>query len=210
MQFKFSHKKVLTMFAVLTALLFSMEVSAQFGNIFSAGKGSKKDKSQPTLISSDAMDLDMANDKVTLLGNVHVQDPELGIKCRKMEIYLGKSDKAEKADKSDKSGRKKSSDIREEQSSKEVVRIVCVGDVVISRGTAADVTEKQQAFAGKAVYLIKEDKITLTEDPVVVNGPNRLVGDEIILFPKTERVIVTKGVYRGKGSFMNESKPKGE
>ena len=185
--------------ALLTACLLSVcaESFAQL-QLFSSPTKTKKEKSdEPTIINSDAMDIDMANDKVTLLGNVDVQDPEMGIKCRKMIIYLGKSTK-----KTQSTG----DAARDEQSSKEVIRIECIGDVVITRNqveNANGTKENQQAFAGKAVYEIKEDSITLTEDPVLVSGPNRLRGERIILHTKTERVLVFKGVARTKGKMVN-------
>ena len=185
--------------ALLTACLLSVcaESFAQL-QLFSTPTKNKKAKSdEPTIINSDAMDIDMANDKVTLLGNVDVQDPEMGIKCRKMIIYLGKSSK-----KSASTG----DAVRDEQSGKEVIRIECTGDVVITRNqveNANGAKENQQAFAGKAVYELKEDSITLTEDPVLVSGPNRLRGERIILHTKTERVLVFKGVARTKGKMLN-------
>jgi len=185
--------------ALLTACLlsFSVESFAQL-QLFSSPSKNKKEKSdEPTIINSDAMDIDMANDKVTLLGNVDVQDPEMGIKCRKMIIFLGKSSK-KTASTGDAA--------RDEQSGKEVVRIECIGDVVITRNqveNANGTKENQQAFAGKAVYELKEDSITLTEDPVLVSGPNRLRGERIILHTKTERVLVFKGVARTKGKMLN-------
>lgn len=187
-------RKIGLVLAAAGLLLFSAESFAQL-QLFSAAqsKNRKERSDEPTVINSDAMDIDMAKDKITLLGNVDVQDPEMNIKCRKMIIYLGKSEKkAESSGDSD----------RDEQAGKTVVKIECVGDVVISRlqtDSASDKNNSQQAFAGKAVYLVKDDTITLTEDPVVVNGPNRLMGERIILHIKTERVLVFKGVARTKG-----------
>ena len=181
------------------ALLFGAESLAQLELFSAATSRNRKEKSdEPTIINSDAMDIDMAHDKVTLLGNVDVQDPEINIKCRKMIIYLGKN-----------SGKvpPTGDSARDEQSGKEVVKIECIGDVVITRmqvDSSSGVRENQQAFAGKAVYLIKEDTITLTEDPVLVNGPNRLYGERIILHTKTERVMVFKGVDKTKGKVIQQ------
>ena len=182
-------------------LLFSGDVFAQL-QLFStsSSKSNRKSNDEPTIINSDAMDIDMANDKITLLGNVDVQDPEMNIKCRKMIIYLGKSEKKAAAT---------GDSARDEQSGKEVVRIDCIGDVVITRlqvDSPDGKKENQQAFAGKAVYLIKEETITLTEDPVLVNGPNRLMGERIILHTKTERVMVFKGTARTKGKIADQQK----
>ena len=187
-------RKIGLVLAAAGLLLFSAESFAQL-QLFSAAqsKNRKERSDEPTVINSDAMDIDMAKDKITLLGNVDVQDPEMNIKCRKMIIYLGKSEK--KAESTGDSS-------RDEQAGKSVVKIECIGDVVITRiqTDAADKNSNQQAFAGKAVYLVKDETITLTEDPVVVNGPNRLMGERIILHVKTERVLVFKGVARTKGS----------
>ena len=187
-------RKIGLVLAAAGLLLFSAESFAQL-QLFSAAQSKNRNESsdEPTVINSDAMDIDMAKDKITLLGNVDVQDPEMNIKCRKMIIYLGKSEK--KAESTGDSS-------RDEQAGKSVVKIECIGDVVITRiqTDAADKNSNQQAFAGKAVYLVKDETITLTEDPVVVNGPNRLMGERIILHVKTERVLVFKGVARTKGS----------
>lgn len=181
------------------ALLFCAESFAQLQLFSAPAAESRKEKSnEPTVINSDAMDIDMAHDKVTLLGNVDVQDPEMNIKCRKMIIYLGKNENKTAAT---------GDAARDEQSGKEVVKIECIGDVVITRKQveiAGTPPERQQAFAGKAVYLIKEETITLTEDPVLVNGMNRLMGERIILHTKTERVLVFKGTARTKGKVVKK------
>lgn len=196
---KFAFRKIYTVVLTACVLSFSADLFAQL-QLFSAAPSAKKGKSdEPTIINSDAMDIDMANDKITLLGNVDVQDPEMNIKCRKMVIYLGKNQ-----NKQEKTG----DSARDEQSGKEVVKIDCIGDVVITRtmvdAPVGQAKENQQAFAGKAVYLIKEETITLTEDPVLVNGPNRLMGERIILHTKTERVLVFKGVARAKGKLLEK------
>ena len=195
---KCAFRKIHTVVLTVCVLFFSADLFAQL-QLFSASPSSKKGKSdEPTIINSDAMDIDMANDKITLLGNVDVQDPEMNIKCRKMIIYLAKSEAKSKTGDA----------VRDEQSGKEVVKIECIGDVVITRMMAespsGQAKENQQAFAGKAVYLIKEETITLTEDPVLVNGPNRLMGERIILHTKTERVLVFKGIAKTKGKLMDK------
>lgn len=215
MRFFFTRKIVTTAF-LLCALLFCVDSFAQLGPMFDTSRQSRKEKGDsPTTISADAMDLDIANDKAILLGNVDVRDPEMTIKCRKMIIYLGKAEKAPAANPAvpakpdDKNtsaadGGKKSGseDVREEQLGKEVIQIDCIGDVVITRAAVEGVKDVQQAFAGKAVYTLKDDMITLTEDPVVVNGPSRLAGERIILNTKTEQVRVLKGIINTKGAVL--------
>ncbi len=193
-------RKIGLVLAAAGMLLFGADAFAQL-QLFSttSSKKDRKNSEEPTVINSDAMDIDMANDRITLLGNVDVQDPEMNIKCRKMIIYLGKSDKKSDASTGDST--------RDEQSGKEVVKIECIGDVVISRlqvDSPDGKKENQQAFAGKAIYMVKEETITLTEDPVLVNGPNRLMGERIILHTRTERVMVFKGIARTKGKITEQ------
>ena len=190
-------------YAVLAAvclILFSADAFGQL-QLFSVSNSSnsKKDRNEePTIINADAMDIDMANDKITLLGNVDVRDPEMNIKCRKMIIYLRKSDKNTEST---------GDTIRDDQAGKEVVRIDCFGDVVIIRimpVSADGIRENQRAMAGKAVYMIKEEKITLTEDPVLIRDANRLYGETIIMHTKTERVLVFKGTAKAKGKVSQK------
>ncbi len=218
MRFCFTRKIVMAA-CLLCALLFCVDSFAQLGPMFDASKkSSRKNKGDtPTTISADSMDLDIANDKAILLGNVDVRDPEMTIKCRKMIIYLGKAEKApaKTPDKPDTKGtpaaggekKEGSGDVREEQLGKEVVQIDCIGDVVITRVAVEGVKDAQQAFAGKAVYTLKDDTITMTEDPVVVNGPNRLAGEKIILNTKTERVLVLGGKISTKGAVLQQNAP---
>ena len=195
---KIALRKIYTVVMTVCILFFCADLFAQL-QLFSTSSSKKGKNDDPTIINSDAMDIDMANDKVTLLGNVDVQDPEMNIKCRKMIIYLGKNQNKQQ---------KTGDSARDEQAGKEVVKIECTGDVVITRvmgnAPSGQSKENQQAFAGKAVYQIKEETITLTEDPVLVNGPNRLMGERIILHTKTDRVLVFKGVARAKGKLLEK------
>ena len=68
-----------------------------------------------------------------------------------------------------------------------------MGDVVITRNSGEKVagSNVQKAFAGKAVYDLPADTITLTENnPVIVSGGSRLSGEQIIVDIKTERINV--------------------
>lgn len=79
------------------------------------------------------------------------------------------------------------------EGNKQVTRIECVGDVVITRNSGEKVagSNVQKAFAGKAVYDLPADTITLTENnPVIVSGGSRLSGEQIIVDIKTERINV--------------------
>ena len=80
-------KKIILIASALF-LLAQVPVSAQL-SLFSTTRGNQVNrKDTPTVINSDAMDIDLANNKATFMGNVVVDDPEMTITCRKMTIFL--------------------------------------------------------------------------------------------------------------------------
>lgn len=187
------NNKTFLIAAAVCALCLSVpfEASAQLAEMFKTQfKNRKTDK--PSRISAMSMDVDVQQNMATLLGSVEVDDPEVNIKCRKMVIYL--TDVKEEGKK-----------FKEAKESKRLDRIECYGDVVITRAAVPgeSLDKLQQAFANKAVYNVSKNLITLQENPVVVYGVNKLVGDEIQINTLTERVRVIKGVFTGKGSFAS-------
>ena len=180
-------------FVPLSAV-FCMETQAQFANLMmNKTRKSRAEKSNiPTTVKSDSMDIDLAKDKIILLGNVEVDDPEMNIKCQKMTIFLENKPTEQPAGDAGKSRSDAGSDMNPE-GNKQVTRIECVGDVVITRNSGEKVagSNVQKAFAGKAVYDLPADTITLTENnPVIVSGGSRLSGEQIIVDIKTERINV--------------------
>ncbi len=200
MKLKFLSVYLLMLFAAQAAF-------SQGASLFNAGGNSKRDKALPTVITADTMDIQTAKNIAIFTGNVVVKDQELTITCLKMTIYLEDkakagtasagavpgvppaekatptpSDKTTAADKNSKGG-------------KNISKIICEGDVVIIRKTKDDNGEEkeQNATAGKAEYDLKEQKITLSETPVMMQGTDKVEGDVIILFRESERVIVQGG-----------------
>ena len=154
------------LFAAVLLLAAQIPAYSQI-SLFSAAKrdGGKRGDA-PTTINADAMDIDIANNKATFLGNVLVDDPEMLITCRKMVIILedAKKDgtdpkKAAKTDESNPVG------------GKELSRIECIEDV-------------------------KEDSITLQEKPLVIKGKSRVRGEIITLHLESERVEVVNATIQ--------------
>ena len=200
-------KKTALALAVLLAGVFCMETQAQFSEMMkNRTKKSRSEKSNiPTTVKSDAMDIDIGKNIITLLGNVDVDDPEMNIKCRKMTIFL----ENKPAEQGAPEGRTPLKDNpMDPAGGKQVSRIECVGDVVITRTSADKVagSNVQKAFAGKAVYNVPTDTITLTEnDPVVVSGPNRLAGEKIEVNIKTERITITgRATGQAEGGLLKK------
>ncbi len=196
----FTLKKCAVALAFVLSAVFCMEAQAQFANLMmNKTKKSRAEKSNiPTTVKSDSMDIDLARDRIILLGNVEVDDPEMNIKCQKMTIFLENKPAAPKEGEAENASAGTGNDVSPENS-KQVTRIECVGDVVITRNSGEKIagSDVQKAFAGKAVYDLPTDTITLTENsPVIVSGGNRLAGEQIIVNIKTERINVL-GRVRG-------------
>lgn len=178
--------------AAIMAAALQFEASAQqqslFGGVGKMG-GSRKGAAQPTVITSNSMDIDIGNNVATLLGNVEVDDVEMNIKCHKMIIYLEDAKPSE-------AGKEKAKpeDEADPEKSKQLRKVECIGDVVITRKVktlenAASQAE-QKALAGRADYDVVTGKIVLSEDPVIFRGKDRVKGGKITIFRESERMSI--------------------
>lgn len=178
---KFGFKVLL---ASLVMTFTAMQLSAQMQtSLFNVGNQKKSNNKTPTVITSDTMSIDIQNNIAIFTGNVEVDDSQMHIRCHKMIIYL--EDKNESAKKAD-----------DETGSKEVSKVECIGDVVITR-KVDDPEEKekgaQRALSGKADYDVKSGVIVLTEDPVIFRGNDKIKGQKIILWRDSQRMQVEGG-----------------
>ncbi len=190
--------------ALFAAALIPAQAYAQ-ASLFSVGKmGSShaKGSQQPTVITSDTMDIDIANNVATLIGNVDVDDVEMNIKCHKMIIYLENKDVSAK----------ESADSPEK--GKQLRRVECIGDVVITRkvklGAAEAKEGEQKALAGHADYDIATGTIVLSEDPVLIRGTTRINGTTITIFRESERMKVDGGTITTTQGPSDDEAEKGE
>ena len=190
--------------ALATAASLQFEAAAQ-GSLFSIDKSgsSPRKGSQPTVITADSMDIDIANNVATLIGNVEVDDVEMNIKCHKMIIYL-ESVKSKEGE-----GEKKEDEMDPEKS-KQLRKVECIGDVVITRkmklADAAGVPQaEQKALAGRADYDVVEGKIVLSEDPVIFRGKDRVKGTRITIYRESERMNIQGGTIETTASSEDKS-----
>ncbi len=171
------------LFAAVFLLAAQIPLFSQISLFSAANKNRANRGDTPTTINADAMDIDIANNKATFLGNVLVDDPEMLITCRKMVLFLEDSKKYAK-------NQKKNTKSEDPTGGKTLSRIECIDDVVITRKALLANGEEQKAFAGKAVYDVKGDSITLLDKPVVIKGKSRVRGEVITLHLDSERVEV--------------------
>ena len=172
----------------------------------------------PTVITADSMDFNMKKNIAVFSGNVHVDDVQMTILCRKMIIYFVDDKKvknkdgelnpidaytAEKSDetdtmKKDESKNNSKTDASKSKSkigktNKKVKSIVCLKDVVIIHKVPKDEENKggtQKAVSDKAVYDVPSGKITLTIHPELHRGKDVLKGKRITFWLNDERLNV--------------------
>lgn len=158
----------LTAFTVILFILFfTGEVClAQFGGeFFGLTRSKKKGTEGPTELTADTLDFDIKNNFIYFEGNVVFNNDDVRITCDKMVIQL-------QGKKSAKGG-------------KTVSKIICLRNVEILRKmdeTSKDFKGKQKALAGKAVYDAKSSTITMTINPVLMRGKDKLRGMKQIIF----------------------------
>lgn len=106
-----------------------------------------------------------------------------------------KTDAAKPAPDKEKEAKKAANDDDSPAGRKQPTRIECYGDVIIQAKNKSGAKEQkeQKATAGKAVYDLKKDEITLTEKPVLHDGSSKVDGTKIIIIVNEERMIVIRG-----------------
>lgn len=205
------------------ALFCAGELAAQgMPSIFGKTRKNNSNRSSevPTTVTAMTMDIDMGRNLVTLLGDVFVDDQDMTIRCNKMLIYLeeksdeqkggtpggekdaakpapdkGKTDAAKPAPAKEKEAKKAADEDDSPAGRKQPTKIECYGDVIIQAKNKSGAKEQkeQKATAGKAVYDLKKDEITLTEKPVLHDGSSKVDGTKIIIIVNEERMIVIRG-----------------
>ncbi len=122
----------------------------------------------PNIIHSNTLELDQEKKLIVFEGKVHAKKEGMVIDCQKMLIYyLGSSTKKET-----------------NAESNRIDKIIALGYVVINR------FDSGMARAGKAVFYQNEEKVVLTENPFVQQGPDYVEGQRIIIFLNDGRSIV--------------------
>jgi len=139
-------------------------------NVFSqeSKESNQLSTENPIIIHSDTLELDQEKKLVVFEGKVKAKTESMVIDCQKMFVYyLGNPTEKET-----------------DAESNRIDKIIAIGNVIINRFAAG------MAQAGKAVFYQNEEKIVLTENPVVQQGPDYVEGKRIIIFLNESRSIV--------------------
>jgi len=122
----------------------------------------------PIIIQSNSLEFDQGKKLVVFEGKVQAKTEGMVIDCQKMLVYyLGSP-----------TGKEINAEFNR------IDKIIAIGDVIINRFDGG------MARAGKAVFYQNEQKVVLTEDPFVQQGPDYVEGQRIIIFLNESRSIV--------------------
>lgn len=154
-------------FFLLTILLFGLLLPCFAGSETlkeALGKGEPKEM----VIKSNKLELDDNRKVVIFTGDVNAKREDFVINCQKLVVFY-KSLPGKKG---------------EGEGKTEVDKIVATGQVKISHAQGG------LATAEKAVYYQRDEKVVLTESPVVKRGNDFVEGDRITMYLKENRSVV--------------------
>lgn len=146
--------------AILLALFFAPAVS----------HAAAAPKSGNTRIVSEKMVYDAAKRQVVFDGKVHVTRPDMEIWSDKLVLVMDNPEAPSTPEKENMLG----------MQGGKVERIIAESNVRIKQ-------EDKLGTCGKATYLVPEGKIIMEQNPVIVDGENRIRGTIINFFTETGR-----------------------
>ena len=139
---------------------------------------------KPVKVWADKMFIDFEAKLVTLTGNIRVDDERGRINCDQLKLTLSDDQAATPpADEAEALG-----------AINGISSIECLGNVIITRHLNEEDAAfgDQQATAGRALYDVVNEVITLTEEnPTIQRGSDRIGGQRIVLHQKDNRINVS-------------------
>jgi lipopolysaccharide export system protein LptA len=142
---------------------------------------------QPIVIHSDTLLFDQQQRIITFEGKVKARSKDLVVDCQKMIVYLNENPSSSSTVES---GR--------------IEKIIALGDVVITTSDGGI------ARAGKAVFYQNEEKVVLTENPSVQQGPDLAEGHRIVMYLKENRSVIEGSASKRVKATLFPKEEKGE
>ena len=143
-------------------------------NAFSEEKKMFKDISteKPIIIYSDTLELDQQKNIIAFSGAVQAKSEDMEVECHQMIVHYSNNPVKNESN--------ADLDVR-------IGKIIATGDVIIKPSDGG------KALAGKAVFYQEEQKVILTENPSIQQGPDFVEGDRITMFLNENRSIIEGG-----------------
>jgi lipopolysaccharide export system protein LptA len=186
----------------------SQAPASQSGGPFAFGSLGKS--KEPITVISDRLDYDYKANIVVYRGAVEVTQGDVKMVSDVLTITLENDDKSGKAN--DKPGSKPPADTTvttvpdppaqaapPASDTGKVKEMVATGNVRIDQGT-------RWAVGGRATYEQQQRTLVLTENPVLHDGPNEVVGERVTVYLDENRSVVDGGQKRVKAVFHPNEK----
>jgi lipopolysaccharide export system protein LptA len=150
------------------------------------GLGGTRSK-EPITITSDNLEYQYNDGIVVYRGDVLAVQGELKVRSNELRITLVRDDDANGKKGA---GAKAATDLDSTDASK-LKSVVATGSVRIDQGA-------RWAVGGKATFEQSNRTLVLTENPVLHDGPNEVIGERVIVFLDEDRSVVEGGRKRVK------------
>ena len=137
-----------------------------------------------TELTSDFIDFDYSNNLGLFVGHVRVKNADFRLHCNKMAIHL-----------QDRNSKKKDivKTLIASSGKKDLREIVCMGNVIITRNSLNTSGKDERAIAGRAVYVLKDNKIILSgKNPLIISGRDSVSGKIMHVWLDQNRLKVLK------------------
>ncbi len=131
------------------------------------GSASAYAESAPINIEANRMTSTERTNSVVFTGEVDAKQGDVRIRCDEMTVYYTQENKTEQTENKDKNA--------EKPASQQVEKLVCTGNVEITRGEWLGTSKKM-------TYLSKERQVILTDNAKAWQNQNVVSGDKIIYY----------------------------
>ncbi|HUU39419.1 MAG TPA: LptA/OstA family protein [Desulfatiglandales bacterium] len=148
----------------------------------------KTTSEKPIVIYSDTLELDQGKRVIVFSGAVQAKSEDMEVECHKMILYYLENPAENQSN----------------VNSARIDKIIALGDVNIKRSVGG------KAGAGKAVFYQNEQKVVLSENPFIQQGPDFVEGDRIIIFLKENRSIIEGSETKRVRATIFPKEEKGE
>lgn len=181
--------RILSSILSLSVLVILLCAAPPYGQCHAQQKAVPKDipSEKPIVIHSDTLLFDQQQRLIIFEGNVKARSEDMKVDCQKMIVYLNENPSSSS---SMESGR--------------IEKIIALWDVVIMRSDGGI------ARAGKAVFYQNEEKVVLTENPSVQQGPDIVEGHRIVMYLKENRSVIEGSASKRVKATLFPKEEKGE
>jgi lipopolysaccharide export system protein LptA len=162
--------------------------------------GSVRAAEAPIHIEANKMTSTEKSNSVIFSGDVDAKQGDVRIRSDQMTVFYNELDSGSKGKDKDKD-KKKAAQPTEKKTSQQVDKLICIGNVEVTRG-------EWLGTGKKMVYLSKERQVILTDNAKAWQGQNMVSGDKIIYYLDEGRSEVVGGSKATTaGSKDTEKKP---